>query len=335
MENDLATLLITEEEDDVIQLMGPLIGRTSLYEFCFVGCFVTTSVIHFPDMNNTLANLWHPLGGIQITDLREKWFLFWFFNCVDFDRVVRGAHWTFNNHLLVFHCLRPSKDPLLVPLIYSYFWVQIHDLPPGLFSEAVARALGNFVGLFEEYDAKEDINSVVPFLQMRVKVDIQAPLQHRKNIQLSPGDSIYVQFWHDKLTLFCFLCGRLGHGDNFYPIHLERKSLQMIWDGIFLLEWLAGLPTTSSACFLGGLHLVLGMNLEGVVSRATENVLGVYGFVSMIYDLKYALLVGIGGKKRLRSGRSSRLVSEGSNSLKAGDERSLTCQLNISAAAKE
>ncbi|MBA0796005.1 hypothetical protein Gohar_006816 [Gossypium harknessii] len=314
MENDLATLRITEEEDNVIQLLGPLIGRTSLYEFCFVGCFVTTSVIHFPDMNNTLANLWHPLGGIQITDLREKWFLFCFFNCVDFDRVVRGAHWTFNNHLLVFHCLRPSKDPLLVPLTCSYFWVQIHDLPPGLFSEAVARALGNFVGLFEEYDAKEDINSVIPFLRMRVK------------------------FWYDKLTLFCFLCGRLGHGDNFYPIHLERKSLQMIWDGIFLLECtfrLAGLPTTSSACFLGGLHLVLGVNLKGAMSRATENVLGVYGFVNMIYDLKYAPLVGIGRKKRLRSGRSSRLVSEGSNSLKAGDERSPTCQLNISAATKE
>ncbi|KAK5811773.1 hypothetical protein PVK06_027142 [Gossypium arboreum] len=111
MENDLDALRIMEDEEDVIQLSGLLTGRTSLYEFCFVGCFVTASVIHFPDMHNTLANLWHPLGGIQITDLREKQFLFWFFYRVDFDRVVRGAHWTFNNHLLVFHCLCPSKDP--------------------------------------------------------------------------------------------------------------------------------------------------------------------------------------------------------------------------------
>ncbi|MBA0553904.1 hypothetical protein Golob_013043 [Gossypium lobatum] len=253
MENDLATLQITEEEDDVIQLLGPLIGHTSLYEFCFVGCFVTTSVIHFLDMNNTLANLWHPLEGIQITDLREKWFLFWFFNCVDFDRVIRGAHWTFNNHLLVFHCRRPSKDPLLVPLIYSYFWVQIHDLPRGLFSEAVARALGNFVGLFEE------------------------------------------------------ACRQ------FYPIHLVKEVIanDMGWD--ISLRAVA----RRAAVMDRGFHLVLALNLEGAVSRTIENVLGVYGLVNMIYDLKYANVVGIGGKKRLRSGRSSRLISEGSNSLRA------------------
>ncbi|MBA0610739.1 hypothetical protein Godav_011544 [Gossypium davidsonii] len=166
---------------------------------------------------------------------------------------------------------------------------------------------------------------------MRVKVDIRAPLKRRKNIQLSPGDSIYVQFWYEKLTLFCFLCGRLGHGDNFYPIHLSKEVIanDMGWD-ISLRA-----VGRRAAVMDRGLHLVLGVNLEGVVLRATENVLGVYGLVNMIYDLKYAPVVGIGGKKRLQSGRSSRLVSEGSNSLKAGDERSPTCQLNISAAAKE
>ncbi|PPS05385.1 hypothetical protein GOBAR_AA15278 [Gossypium barbadense] len=211
MENDLDALRIMEEEEDVIQLSGLLTGRTSLYEFCFVGCFVTASVIHFPDMHNTLANLWHPLGGIQITDLREKQFLFWFFYRVDFDRV--------------------------------------HDLPPGLFSEAIARALGNFFGLFEEYDAKQAINSVVPFLQMRVKVDIRAPLKRRKNIQLSLGDSIYVRFR--------VVGRRVGVMDSIWL----RKETTDGSQGTVLSSTsrLVGLPTTLSACFLGGLHSILGV----------------------------------------------------------------------------
>lgn len=117
----------------------------------------------------------------------------------------------------MFHSLRPSEDPLLVPLIYSYFWVQVHGLLPDLFSEPVARALGNFVGYFEEYDAKRAVLGAVPFLHMRVKVDIQVPLKRKKKIQLGLGESIFVSFRYDKLTLFCFLCGCLGHSDSFCP----------------------------------------------------------------------------------------------------------------------
>ncbi|MBA0674572.1 hypothetical protein Goari_016161 [Gossypium aridum] len=126
-EDNLAALRIAEAKEDVIHLLGLSTGRHSLYEFCFVDCFATASVPHVPAMRNTLTNLWHPLGGIQITDLGE--------------------------------------DPLLVPLIYSYFWVQVHNLPLGLFLKAVAQALGNFVGFFEEYNVKQAVHGVAPFLR--------------------------------------------------------------------------------------------------------------------------------------------------------------------------
>ncbi|KAH1114870.1 hypothetical protein J1N35_008248 [Gossypium stocksii] len=48
-----------------------------------------------------MANLWHPLGGIQISDLGEKRYLFRFFHKVDVEHVMSGTPWTFNNHLLV------------------------------------------------------------------------------------------------------------------------------------------------------------------------------------------------------------------------------------------
>ncbi|KAH1098557.1 hypothetical protein J1N35_015478 [Gossypium stocksii] len=50
-----------------------------------------------------MANIWHPLEGVQISDLGEKRFLFKFFNEVDIHRVITGAPWTFNNHLLIIH----------------------------------------------------------------------------------------------------------------------------------------------------------------------------------------------------------------------------------------
>ncbi|MBA0711156.1 hypothetical protein Golax_010372 [Gossypium laxum] len=54
-----------------------------------------------------------------------------FLTAIDIERVMKEAPWTFNNHHLVFHRLGNMEDPLLVPLFYSYFCVQVHDLPSG------------------------------------------------------------------------------------------------------------------------------------------------------------------------------------------------------------
>ncbi|MBA0576921.1 hypothetical protein Golob_024064 [Gossypium lobatum] len=69
-------------------------------------------------MRNTMANIWNPLKGVQISDLGEKRFLFKFFNELDINQV------------------------------------QIHDLPPGFFRDSTAVQFGNFIGKYLEYDMK-------------------------------------------------------------------------------------------------------------------------------------------------------------------------------------
>lgn len=64
----------------------------------------------------TLANVWHPLGGISITDLSNGRFLFHLFHKVDADRIEARGLRNFNSHLLVMHRLHDGKDPKLVPL---------------------------------------------------------------------------------------------------------------------------------------------------------------------------------------------------------------------------
>ncbi|KAK5803803.1 hypothetical protein PVK06_031452 [Gossypium arboreum] len=72
MENELAQLSINDEEDKVLQIQ-PDLNREGRWEiFQLVGCFLTASVIHFPVMRSTLANLSHPVWDVQIRDLGEK-----------------------------------------------------------------------------------------------------------------------------------------------------------------------------------------------------------------------------------------------------------------------
>ncbi|MBA0814667.1 hypothetical protein Gohar_020479 [Gossypium harknessii] len=59
--------------------------------YSMVGYFLTASLVNFQAMRNTLANLWHPIGGVVIFDLGDKRFLFKFYHEVDMNRVINGA----------------------------------------------------------------------------------------------------------------------------------------------------------------------------------------------------------------------------------------------------
>ncbi|MBA0845298.1 hypothetical protein Goarm_022731 [Gossypium armourianum] len=72
MEDAMANMkLIDDEEDEIQEIVGV---ETFAYQFCLVGRCLTDSVVHFPSLRNTMADLWHPIGGICITDLGKKRF---------------------------------------------------------------------------------------------------------------------------------------------------------------------------------------------------------------------------------------------------------------------
>ncbi|MBA0879731.1 hypothetical protein Goshw_007737 [Gossypium schwendimanii] len=74
MESEYAGLTINEKEEEILQFQfEPKIG-TEAGAFQLVGCFLTASIIHFPSMKSTMANLWHPVRGVQIRDLEGKRF---------------------------------------------------------------------------------------------------------------------------------------------------------------------------------------------------------------------------------------------------------------------
>lgn len=64
--------------------------------------------------------------------------MFEFFHQKELERVLKGLL-TFNSHLLVFRRLEQGEDSVKVSLFYVSFWVQVHDLLMGLFSESMAR----------------------------------------------------------------------------------------------------------------------------------------------------------------------------------------------------
>lgn len=111
---------------------------------------------------------------------------------MNLERVLNGSPWTFNNHLLIIHKLQRGEDPLMIPLIHSPSWVQIHDVPNGFVSENLAIQMGNSIGEFTEYDGSNMGIECRNFMRIRVKIDIRRPLKRKKQV-MRHGKCSYVR----------------------------------------------------------------------------------------------------------------------------------------------
>ncbi|MBA0676552.1 hypothetical protein Goari_018026, partial [Gossypium aridum] len=72
MESEFAGLSLNEEEEEILQVQNDLYPVSEEEILSLVGYFLTASIIHYAAMKSTMANLWHPVRGVQIRDLGEK-----------------------------------------------------------------------------------------------------------------------------------------------------------------------------------------------------------------------------------------------------------------------
>ncbi|KAK5832175.1 hypothetical protein PVK06_015975 [Gossypium arboreum] len=126
MEVDLENLKLEDEEEELIPCEKNLIEDENEHQLCLVGKASIDCVNHFPSLKRTLADLWHLLRGVIISYLEDKRYLFRFLYEVDIKRVIDGMSWSFNKHLIVFHCLVTGEDPKQILLNHAYFSIQVH-----------------------------------------------------------------------------------------------------------------------------------------------------------------------------------------------------------------
>ncbi|MBA0728277.1 hypothetical protein Golax_001189 [Gossypium laxum] len=91
MEAELANLNLKDKDEESFQFDKDRDRTKEDYLFCLVRKALTDCVVHFPSLKITLADLWHPLRGVLITDIWEKRYLLCFFYEVDIKWVLGGS----------------------------------------------------------------------------------------------------------------------------------------------------------------------------------------------------------------------------------------------------
>ncbi|KAJ8898827.1 hypothetical protein K2173_007252 [Erythroxylum novogranatense] len=204
MEAGIAALGISNREKTPLIVEGLDEDSTIVDEICLVGEFKTTGSINFIAMRAKLAEIWHPGKGVTIEEIGDQRFMIRFYHEVDVQRVIAEGPYNFNNHLLVLHRVGENEDPL---------------------------QLGNTLGKFIAYDTKAITMGFRSYMRIRVRLDVREPLLRRKKVLTRQRKEVYVQFKYEKLPLFCYLCGRVGHGESFCPIRFAQgtQELELEW----------------------------------------------------------------------------------------------------------
>jgi 14-3-3 protein epsilon len=184
---------------------------------CLIGRFLTEKSIRTNIMKEHLANLWMPQRQVTIKKVAPSLFLFQFYHRIDKDRVVSGGPWSFENHMLVVNDIKPGDVYSQIPLNHMSIWVQVHQLPAGFMTRRVGEQLGNYLGGFLEYDNNNNTGFWRRYMRIRVRLDVRSPLKKEEKVKGQGGEWSTVSFRYERLGIFCYLCGVIGHSHRLCP----------------------------------------------------------------------------------------------------------------------
>lgn len=130
------------------------------------------------------------------------------------------------------------------------FLIQDLDLPAGLIFEMMAKQFGDFLGQFLECDAKSISKGYQSYMRIQVRIDVKNTMKRRKKIVLGNKGCIYVRFQYERLLMFCFLCGRLGHSERFFLERIVHGKKYLVFEWDLSIKMIPKRAMMASSCCL-------------------------------------------------------------------------------------
>jgi 14-3-3 protein epsilon len=186
-----------------------------ILEHCLIGRVLTDKQIRFAYFKERLGHFWKPGKKVSILQADNGRYLFQFNHRLDAAKVIDEGPWLFDNFNLVIERIAPGVVPASIPLDHLDIWVQVHQLPFGFIQPKVGQAISRFLGELKEYDQRNSVHS--SFMRLKVRINVNNPLQQSWQVRANAGSYVHILFKYEKLGIFCYLCGLLGHTDKNCP----------------------------------------------------------------------------------------------------------------------
>lgn len=179
------------------------------FQRSLAGKLWTSSAYNIRAFKQSIVEFWKLKNPVEIQDLGKNLYLFRFAAKRDLEYVLKNGPWSFDRNILVLKRTTGIEQPSEMKMSTMTFWARIYDLPLKLRTESMAKKIGDVIGKFEETDPK-DHHRLGRFLRIKVEIDLTKPMK-RGTVVRFQGKDLRVFFKFERLPIFCFVCGRIGH----------------------------------------------------------------------------------------------------------------------------
>ncbi|KAI8020470.1 hypothetical protein LOK49_LG04G00467 [Camellia lanceoleosa] len=190
-------------------------------ERCLVGKILAPKNLNKQAVANIIHSAWKTRASVRISPWNENVYLFQFDDLEDLRRVLEDGPWSVMWSLLVLQPLKSGMVTSELEFRWCPFWVQVHGLPIAKLTRGHGETIGRRLGRLVRVEAhSEGLLLQRNFLRIRVEIDITKPLlqgfilHHREEGEVLGGAGIIVLYKYEKLSEFCYDCGRIGHDHN-------------------------------------------------------------------------------------------------------------------------
>ncbi|KAK4415253.1 hypothetical protein Salat_2632600 [Sesamum alatum] len=159
---------------------------------------------------------------MEFKQLSEGRILLRFFHVLDSRRALEECPWSFEKNILILNGLGPEDNPRTVDLNWCDFHVHIHDLALPRMNLGVATHIGNKLGIFWDMEMDEAGQAWGAILHIHATINVNHPLKRALKIRTTIRDEKLVHFTYERLSNFCYICGRLGPISKYCELRFDK-----------------------------------------------------------------------------------------------------------------
>lgn len=174
-------------------------------------------------MRDSLTRLWSVHEGFTIRGIGDRLFAVQFFSKRDQEKVMLGRPWLFDGCLLALEHASPTLHPREMPFRSSPFWLCFMDLPLGYWSRDFAEIVGNACGHFLYNDSAEPVGWTY-YMRVWILIDLTKSVRRGIRIYVGHDKTKWVSIQYERMPLFCFLCGFVGHHYHDCELYDKEKN---------------------------------------------------------------------------------------------------------------
>jgi len=202
----------------------PNLTRAELLDLCLVGRVMINKPIHLATLEARLGPIWEPKYQMTLILMEDNKFMVQLYSKADLARILDRSPWLLDNNMIILKKVVVGENPLALSMNTTEIWVQVHQLPFGFMDEKVGALVGSRIGKMIRFDEENNYGPWRRFMRVRVEIAVEAPLQQELVIEREEGENIRLVFKYEKLGKFCFVCGAIGHSENFCSDKFESGS---------------------------------------------------------------------------------------------------------------